>query len=205
MDILTYSRVSTEDQSTAAQLIELRAVAKQRGWNVLGEFEDVISGTKKNRPALDLLVARVRQGGVAAVVTVKIDRLGRSLANFLQLAEEFKKNGTGIICTSQGIDTTSENPCGILMQNMLAAFAQFERSLIVERTKAGLRAAKARGVTLGRHSEALKGVDVPAVVQRWEEEGRPAGYRGLALRLGGCSPATAKIRAQAAAGTPVSF
>jgi len=197
MNVVTYSRVSTDDQSTAAQLIELRAVAKQRGWNVLGEFEDVISGTKKNRPALDLLVARVRQGGVAAVVTVKIDRLGRSLANFLQLAEEFKKHGTGIICTSQGIDTTSENPCGTLMQNMLAAFAQFERSLIVERTKAGLRAAKARGVTLGRHSEALKGVDVEAVVKAWIEAGKPAGYRGLALRLGGCSPATAKLRAEA--------
>lgn len=204
MKVVTYSRVSTEDQSTAAQLIELRNVALQRGWTVVGEFEDVISGTKKNRPALDKLLARVREGGIEAVVAVKIDRLGRSLANFLSLAEEFRKHGTAIICTSQGIDTTSENPCGVLMQNMLAAFAQFERSLIVDRTKAGLKAAKARGVVLGRPSNKMPNeASRIAIVDKWREEGGPGGYEELGRRLGGVSRSTAMRVEKKTRDTPV--
>ncbi len=191
MNIILYSRVSTHDQSTAAQLIELRAIAGQRQWNVVAQFEDVISGATKNRPALDAMLERVRQGGIDAVAVVKIDRLGRSLQNFLALVTEMKARGCSIICTSQGIDTTSENPCGTLMANMLASFAQFERSLIRERTCAGLAAARAKGKTLGRPSTVLPAETSP-VVRQWEAGGRTGGYRGLAGSLGGCSPSTAR-------------
>jgi DNA invertase Pin-like site-specific DNA recombinase len=193
MNIILYSRVSTHDQSTAAQLIELRAIAGQRKWNVVAEFEDVISGATKNRPALDKLMERVRQGGIDAVAVVKIDRLGRSLQNFLALVTDMKARGCSIICTSQGIDTTSENPCGTLMANMLASFAQFERSLIRERTCAGLAAARAAGKVLGRPSVVLPDETARAViVSQWALTGKKGGYRALAMALGGCSAMTAR-------------
>src|SRR6478736_1253966 len=156
MQVLLYSRVSTSDQSTAAQLLVLRKVAAQRDWEVLAEYEDVISGAKAERPALDAMIERVRAGGVDAVVSVKLDRIGRSMANFIAVSETLRKLDCGIICTSQGIDTTKGNACGELLQNLLMSIAQFERSLISERTKAGLAVARAAGKRLGRPSPKLQ-------------------------------------------------
>lgn len=191
MKTLLYSRVSTNDQSTAAQLIELRQIAAQRGWSVIAEFEDVISGTTKNRPALDAMLARIEAGGIDAVAVVKIDRLGRSLQNFLELVTRMKARGCSIICTSQGIDTTSENPCGTLMANMLACFAQFERSLIVERTKAGMAVARAAGKKIGQVSTLMPAQDERnRIVNQWRATGGKD-YRALGKLLGGVSGSTA--------------
>lgn len=197
MRVVTYLRVSTEEQTVEPQRLELAGYCNRQGWAQVAEYSDVISGAKAARPGLDALVARCAAGGIDAVVVVKIDRLGRSALNVFTLVKKLADLGTAVICTTQGIDTRNDNPCGKMMLAVMAAFAEMERDFIRERTKAGLRATKARGTVLGRHSKALKGVDVPVVVRRWEEEGRPAGYRGLALRLGGCSPATAKLRALA--------
>jgi len=191
MKVLLYSRVSTSDQSTAAQLLELRKVAAQRDWEVLAEYEDVISGAKAERPALDAMIERVRAGGVDAVVSVKLDRIGRSMANFIAVSETLRKLDCGIICTSQGIDTTKGNACGELLQNLLMSIAQFERSLISERTKAGLAVARAAGKRLGRPSPKLQTEKIEPACLSWASGGRIGGLRALAEELGGVSPMTA--------------
>ncbi len=199
MNILLYSRVSTEDQVLDPQWLELRDRAAREGWTVAGEFSDVLSGGRAARPGIDALRARCLLGGIEAVVVVKLDRLGRSMLNVVRLVEELAAAGTAIICTSQGIDTRAASPCGKLIYQLMAAFAEFEKSLIVERTVAGLRSARALGRVGGRPSEALKGcADVAGTVAAWKESGRVGGLRALARLLGGCSVSTAHRLANAA-------
>lgn len=152
--IALYQRVSTADQSTDAQRIELIEYVGRR-WPTLPaehirEFTDTASGAKFSRIGLDLLMAEVRKGRVDAVVCVKLDRLGRSLPHLAQLVTEFQKHNVALICPGQAIDTSSDSPCGQFQLAILMAVAQFERDLIRERTRAGLVAARARGSTLGR-------------------------------------------------------
>jgi DNA invertase Pin-like site-specific DNA recombinase len=152
--IALYQRVSTADQSTDAQRIELIEYVGRR-WPTLPaenirEFTDTASGAKFSRIGLDLLMAEVRKGRVDAVVCVKIDRLGRSLPHLAQLVIEFQKHNVALICPRQAIDTSADSPCGQFQLAILMAVAQFERDMIIERTRAGLVAAKARGSTLGR-------------------------------------------------------
>lgn len=154
---------------------------------------DIISGARRDRPGLDALRRRVEEGGVDAVVCVKLDRLGRSVLNTVELVQWLAARNVAVICTSQGIDTRADNPCGRMMLSVMAAFAEFERDIIRERTKAGLRSAKAAGKTLGQPSKTLVAPsERGAAVKAWEESGREGGLRGLAKRLGGCSPNTAK-------------
>lgn len=195
MKAALYYRVSTDDQTVAPQQQELRAYAKQRGWTVAAEFTDVVSGSKSSRADLDQMMARVRQREFDIVMVVKMDRLARSLSHFAQLVAEFDKHGVALVCPGQGIDTSKANPAGRLQMHVLAAVAEFERSLIVERTKAGLAAARARGIKLGKPSSRLP-TDYVEVVQKWLDEG---GFqlRELATRLGGVSVSTAFRLAQA--------
>src|SRR4026208_2572886 len=95
-------------------------------------------------------MAKVRKDRVDVVGVYKLDRLGRSLQHLAQLISEFERHGTALVATSQGIDTSSSNPAGRLQMHVLAAVAEFERSVIVERINAGLAAARERGVKLGR-------------------------------------------------------
>jgi DNA invertase Pin-like site-specific DNA recombinase len=98
------------------------------------------------------MMDEVREGTVDVVLTWKIDRLARSLNHLAQLLAEFHTHKVALVCPSQGIDTTDSNPCAEFQINILAAVAQFERELIVERVKVGIAAAKQRGVKLGRPS-----------------------------------------------------
>jgi DNA invertase Pin-like site-specific DNA recombinase len=102
------------------------------------------------------MMDEVREGTVDVVLTWKIDRLARSLNHLAQLLAEFQTNRVALVCPSQGIDTTDSNPCAEFQINILAAVAQFERELIVERVKVGIAAAKQRGVKLGRPSKTAK-------------------------------------------------
>lgn len=145
-----YTRVSTSDQTCEHQRSELRDYCERRGWPAPIEYSDTISGGKCDRPGLGELMQAVRSGKVDRVVCVKLDRFGRSLQHFAMLVGELDKHRVTLICTSQGIDTDHENPAGRLQMHVLAAVAEFERSLISERTKAGLVTARARGKTLGR-------------------------------------------------------
>ena len=192
MNIALYARVSTSDQSCEVQLSELRRYALERGWAVKREVVDVISGARAERPGLDELMGMVRGRQVDAVLCVKLDRMARSLVHFAQLAAEFCRWDVALICTTQGIDTSRNNPCGRFQMNVLAAVAEFERDLIRERTVAGLAAARERGKALGRPSARMPDeAGRTLVVEAWEGEGRPGGYRELGRRLGGVSGATA--------------
>jgi DNA invertase Pin-like site-specific DNA recombinase len=189
MNIALYTRVSTEDQSVNPQLLELREYAARNGMTIVAEYTDVISGAKAQRPGLDALLANT--ANFSLVLAVKMDRLGRSVLNVVSLVQRLKKMGVSIICTSQGIDNRDENPCGTMVMNIMASFAEFERAIIIDRTKAGLRNAKANGKILGRVSTKLiPEADRPAVIAAWKESGD--GLRVLAKNLGGVSPMTAR-------------
>lgn len=192
MNIILYARVSTEDQTLEPQWLELRDWVARQGWTIVAEHSDVLSGGRAARPGIEALEARCALGGIGAVVVVKLDRLGRSVINVLSLVRRLADHGTAIVCTSQGIDTRAESPCGKMIMGVMAAFAEFEKDCIRERTVAGLVAARARGKVLGKPSKALAGcADIPGQIRAWREAGRIGGVRGLAKMLGGCSPATA--------------
>ena len=148
--IVIYARVSTDNQSHDSQLEEVRNYCVRRAWTVAEEVTDVASGGKCSREGLDRLMAQVRRGRVGTVVVFRLDRLARSLSHLAQMLGEFQLHGTALVCPGQGIDTSNTNPAAQLQVNILAAVAQFERELIVERIKAGVAAAKVRGVKLGR-------------------------------------------------------
>jgi DNA invertase Pin-like site-specific DNA recombinase len=122
----------------------------RRGWHDVREFSDVSSGAKFSRTGLDGLMREVRKGRVDAVVAYKLDRLGRPLPHLAQLVGEMTTHRVALIVPAQGIDTSASNPASQLQLNILMAVAEFEREIIRERVNSGLRAARARGVRLGR-------------------------------------------------------
>ena len=140
MTSIGYARVSTGEQDTALQLDALRKAGCER------LFEDKASGMKTDRLGLAEAIRYVRDGDTLTVW--KLDRLGRSLSHLIQLTSELAGRGVGFRSLSEAIDTTSAH--GKLLLHMLGALAEFERSLITERTRAGLAAAKRRGVKVGR-------------------------------------------------------
>ena len=135
-----YARVSTQDQKLDLQRQALQAA----GCDLI--FEDHISGTRAKRPGLDKVLAKLAPGVV--VVVWRLDRLGRSLSHLVEVLKVIESKGAGFVSLNEAIDTTSAS--GRLVFHMMAALAEFERALIVERTQAGLSAAKARGAKLGR-------------------------------------------------------
>jgi DNA invertase Pin-like site-specific DNA recombinase len=145
-----YVRISTDNQRTDSQQNELKRYCAQRGWSNLAYYIDRISGAKASRPELDRLVRDMRAGKVERVVVYKLDRLGRSLTHLALILDEMNKLNISLVASSQGIDTSQDNPVGRLQLGVLMAVAEFERGLIRERVNAGLAAAKSRGVRLGR-------------------------------------------------------
>lgn len=138
--IIGYARVSTDDQNLDAQTDALTAAGAER------IFADKISGAKRDRPELDVMLDQLRPGDV--VVVAKYDRLARSLRDLLDLVEAIKDRGAGFRSLAEDIDTTTS--AGRLVFHVFASIAQFERERIAERTKEGLQAAKARGRVGGR-------------------------------------------------------
>jgi DNA invertase Pin-like site-specific DNA recombinase len=151
MRVAIYARVSTANngQDPTMQTRELREYAERRGWTVAGEYVDIgISGTKEKRPELDRLMADAHRRRFDAVVVWKFDRFARSVSHLLRALETFKAQGIEFVSFSEQLDTST--PAGKLVFTVLGAVAELERSLIVERVKAGLRNAKAKGRRLGR-------------------------------------------------------
>ena len=139
--LLGYARVSTsDDQSTAAQARALRDAGCER------VFEEVASGGRWDRPELQRLLDHLRPGDT--LVVWKLDRLSRSLRDALAIMEKVEAAGAGFRSLTEAIDTTTAP--GRMLMHMVAAFAEFERSMIRERTSAGLRQARAEGRVGGR-------------------------------------------------------
>jgi len=136
------------------QTRELREYAERRGWTVAGEYVDVgISGTKEKRPELDRLMADAHRRRFDCVVVWKFDRFARSVSHLLRALETFKAQGIEFVSFSEQMDTST--PAGKMVFTVLGAVAELERSLIVERVKAGLRNARAKGKRLGRPRKIL--------------------------------------------------
>jgi putative DNA-invertase from lambdoid prophage Rac len=151
MKIGIYARVSTSDQDCSQQLRELREYVAARGWEIEGEYVDNgHSGAKDNRPAMTRLMAAARARKVDAIIVWKIDRWGRSMPQFVASLQELRTLGVRFLAITQGIDTDESNPASKLMLNLLVAFSEFERELIVERTRAGLARARRAGRIGGR-------------------------------------------------------
>jgi DNA invertase Pin-like site-specific DNA recombinase len=122
MNTAVYVRVSTDGQTTASQEHELHAYCDRRGWRSTEIYSDQISGAKFVRPGLDALMASVRAGKVERVVVFKLDRLGRSLAHLALILDELQRHGVALISTSQGIDTSANNPVGRLQVGVAPAY-----------------------------------------------------------------------------------
>lgn len=138
---LGYARVSTDGQDLTSQLAALRAAGCRR------LYEETASGARRDRPELACLLDNVREGDV--VVVTRLDRLARSTRDLLDIAERIEDMGAGLrSLTEPWADTTS--PVGRMVLTVFAGIAEFERALILSRTGAGQRAAKARGVRFGR-------------------------------------------------------
>jgi DNA invertase Pin-like site-specific DNA recombinase len=144
-----YARVSTDEQSVDSQLQQCRAWCERNGVAAT-EFTESVSAVSAKRVAFDEMMRHIRDGRVKLIVTYKMDRLGRSVVQLAQFIGEMDALGVAVVCISQGVDTRVVNPMGRMQMQMLMVFAEFERSIIRERTRAGLDAAKARGVVLGR-------------------------------------------------------
>jgi DNA invertase Pin-like site-specific DNA recombinase len=138
-----YARVSTEDQSENAQMDALNDAGCER------IFREKMSGKTKQRPELERLMDTLRSGDI--VVVQRLDRLGRSLKDLIELLDGFKSQQVKFISLNESIDTTTA--VGELAFHMIGSIAQFERRLISERTKAGLDAARARGRKGGRRAK----------------------------------------------------
>jgi DNA invertase Pin-like site-specific DNA recombinase len=154
-----YARVSTTGQTVENQLRDLRAVARRHGWEVAGTFKDQASGARgrERRPGLDKLLQTVARRDVDLVAAWSVDRLGRSLQDLLGVLGEIHAKGCELYMHQQGIDTRT--PAGKALFQMIGVFAEFERAIIVERVKSGLKRAKAQGRRLGRPRK-----DDPALV-----------------------------------------
>jgi DNA invertase Pin-like site-specific DNA recombinase len=184
MKVAIYARVSTDGQSVNAQLAELREVADRRGWDIVQEFTDKgISGAKgrDQRPALDAMLKGATRGEFEAVAAWSVDRLGRSLQHLVAGLGDLHSAGVGLYLHKQGLDTST--PSGRAMFGMLSVFAEFEREMIAERVRAGIKHAKANGTKTGNpFGRPRVGADVEVQVRQLR--GKKWGINRIARELG---------------------
>jgi DNA invertase Pin-like site-specific DNA recombinase len=144
-----YSRVSTYDQNPQTQILDLRLMAAQRGYEVVHEYTDKISGTKAKRPGLDQMMADARHGQLDVVLVWASDRIARSVKHFLDVLDELSRLKIEYISFRENIDTGG--PLGRAIIIIVGAVAELERNLIVERVRAGMRRARLEGQHIGRN------------------------------------------------------
>ena len=146
-----YLRVSTDEQTIENQRRELTAACEARGWHIVGEFKDEgVSGSKGRdaRPGFDRLHKAVTRRSIDVVAAWAVDRLGRSLRHLVDFLAELDGVGCDLYLHQQALDTTT--PAGRAMFGMCGVFAEFERSMIVERVNAGIARARENGTRSGR-------------------------------------------------------
>jgi DNA invertase Pin-like site-specific DNA recombinase len=180
--VALYLRVSTTEQTVENQQRELQAVAERHGWNVVAVFTDAgISGSKgrEKRPGYDHLCHGIARREFEQVAAWSVDRLGRSLQELVAFLGELHAKGVDLYLHQQGLDTGT--PSGKAMFQMLGVFAEFERSMIVERVKAGLSRARSQGKRLGRRPVSA---DVVERIRAQLADGSGILKTAKALRLG---------------------
>ena len=177
MKVALYARVSKSDESQDPenQLMRLRSYASERGWEVFEEYVDMASGADANRPRLRRMLNDANARRLGLVLTTKIDRIARSSLDLKLLISELEGRGIKFECTDQPFSTNT--PTGKLLFGILGEIAEFERALIVERTKAGLARARAQGKRLGH----------PRLEVGWKGHPRVDFARVHALRAQGMS------------------
>jgi DNA invertase Pin-like site-specific DNA recombinase len=146
--VALYLRVSTVDQHPETQLHDLRAMAQQRGFEIVAEYTDRISGTKARRPGLDDLLRDARRGRFQVVLVWASDRIARSVRHFLEVLDELNRLNVEFVSFRESIDTGG--PLGRAVVIIIGAIAELERNLIIERVRAGMRRAKLEGRHIGR-------------------------------------------------------
>ena len=195
-----YLRVSTTDQHTSNQEDELRQAAERAGWEVVKVYKDHgISRAKgrDKRPAFDALHRDGAKRQFDVVMAWNVDRLGRSLQDLVGFLSELHSLKVDLFLHQQGLDTTT--PGGKAMFQMLGVFAEFERSIIQERVRAGLSRARKEGKRLGRPPIAAKLKE--RIQEALTAPGRTEGVRKIAERLG-VNPSTVQAISMELAGRP---
>jgi DNA invertase Pin-like site-specific DNA recombinase len=190
MKAAIYARVSTTNhgQDVTMQTRELREYCERRGWQIASEYVDVgISGTKEKRPELDRLLSDAHRRNFDVVAVWKFDRFARSVSHLLRALETFQALGIEFVSLTEGVDTSK--PMGKMVFTVLGAVAELERSLIVERVKAGLRNAVAKGKRLGRPRKVLPDARIASL------RARGCSWRTIARQVG-CSARTARRTGQ---------
>jgi DNA invertase Pin-like site-specific DNA recombinase len=172
-----YARVSTLDQQHDMQRHELNEYCARMGWNVI-EYSEKASSVKK-RPELDRLMRDAQQRKFDVVLVWRMDRFARSLPQLLENIRALDAAGVRFVCPSQGIDTDHKNPAARLMMQMLGAFAEFERAIIVERVRAGVAEAQRKGTHCGRPRKIFRRDEALEMRARGMSYGRIAAELGL--------------------------
>ena len=202
-----YARVSTTNhgQDVGMQTRDLEQFTAARGWNLVDSYLDIgISGTKDRRPALDRLMADAHKRKFDTVIVWKFDRFARSVSHLLRALETFQALGIHFVSLSESLDTST--PAGKMVFTVLGAVAELERSLIVERVKAGLRNARSKGRTLGRPRRRVDTHQVATLRARglsWAKIARQLGIgEGTIYRL---AHASAKIPTARTSASPMAI
>jgi DNA invertase Pin-like site-specific DNA recombinase len=177
--VAVYARVSTTNhgQDVTMQTRELEQFAQARGWRLVDSYLDLgISGSKDKRPQLDRLMADAHKRRFDIVIVWRFDRFARSVSHLLRALEMFNALGIAFVSLSENVDTTT--PTGKMIFTVLGAVAELERSLIVERVRAGLRNARAKGKRLGRPRVAVDALRISHLRAQSES------WRAIAAEMG---------------------
>ena len=143
-----YARVSTPEQCIENQLYELRELAARRGYEIVREYTDIGSGSKSRRAGLDALLADAHRREFSIVLVAAFDRVARSVKHFLTVVDELNDLGIEFVSARENIDTTGS--MGRMFITLISSIAELERSIIIERIKAGMRRRRLEGYRLGR-------------------------------------------------------
>ena len=162
MKVAIYCRVSTEEQDADKQEAICKEYCNRMGFDIFNVYKDIISGATSSRPNFNILIDDMRESKFDVIMVTKLDRLGRSLQHLLSLFNEFNKRAIQFIAVTQNIDTTTS--AGKLQMQIMGAFPEFERNIISERTKEGLK----------RKGSGVRGKDKKQRIRRFKK--KPAGY-----------------------------
>ena len=167
------------EQNASMQLDELRAYCARRQWSIVEEFVDEgVSGSKESRPALDRMLKAAKRRAFDAVLVYRYDRFARSLRQLVNALAEFDSLGINFVSLHEGVDTSTPN--GKLVFGIFASIAEFERQLIIARTKSGMAAARKRGKVIGRPRVAVDAGQIRALRSQgksWEAVSAQTGIK----------------------------